>query len=106
MPSLEFRRVLDRKSTRLNSSHTLISYAVFCLKKKQLSGIKRRFRDPQPRGRFRAPRRIRRGLTPCRLCPHSPCPRPFGRLRLPCFFFKALGAPQFFPFFPTHPLAR
>src|SRR3954467_11328361 len=33
MPSLEFRRVLDRKSTRLNSSHTIISYAVFCLKK-------------------------------------------------------------------------
>src|SRR3954462_7124264 len=25
----------DRKSTRLNSSHTIISYAVFCLKKKQ-----------------------------------------------------------------------
>src|SRR3954462_2010521 len=24
----------DRKSTRLNSSHTIISYAVFCLKKK------------------------------------------------------------------------
>src|SRR5947207_9568210 len=28
------RGVLDRKSTRLNSSHTVISYAVFCLKKK------------------------------------------------------------------------
>src|SRR5260221_2813270 len=28
----EFRE--DRKSTRLNSSHTVISYAVFCLKKK------------------------------------------------------------------------
>src|SRR5438034_5636873 len=27
--------VLDRKSTRLNSSHTVISYAVFCLKKKR-----------------------------------------------------------------------
>src|SRR5947207_11131501 len=27
-------RHLDRKSTRLNSSHTVISYAVFCLKKK------------------------------------------------------------------------
>ena len=27
--------VADRKSTRLNSSHALISYAVFCLKKKQ-----------------------------------------------------------------------
>src|SRR2546430_11403539 len=26
----------DRKSTRLNSSHSQISYAVFCLKKKQL----------------------------------------------------------------------
>src|SRR6202008_3157279 len=29
----------DRKSTRLNSSHTVISYAVFCLKKKE--GAKR-----------------------------------------------------------------
>src|SRR5260221_7917582 len=27
----------DRKSTRLNSSHTVISYAVFCLKKKKES---------------------------------------------------------------------
>src|SRR5260221_1994327 len=27
-------RIEDRKSTRLNSSHTVISYAVFCLKKK------------------------------------------------------------------------
>src|SRR2546430_3971209 len=27
----------DRKSTRLNSSHSQISYAVFCLKKKQFS---------------------------------------------------------------------
>src|SRR5260221_5134081 len=27
--------VQDRKSTRLNSSHTVISYAVFCLKKKE-----------------------------------------------------------------------
>src|SRR2546430_10132296 len=29
------RRVRDRKSTRLNSSHSQISYAVFCLKKKK-----------------------------------------------------------------------
>src|SRR5438132_7477873 len=27
--------ITDRKSTRLNSSHTVISYAVFCLKKKK-----------------------------------------------------------------------
>src|SRR5256885_8671322 len=29
------QRGLDRKSTRLNSSHLVISYAVFCLKKKK-----------------------------------------------------------------------
>src|SRR5690554_7185491 len=31
----EKTREIDRKSTRLNSSHVRISYAVFCLKKKQ-----------------------------------------------------------------------
>src|SRR5947208_10311895 len=31
----ELRVLLDRKSTRLNSSHQIISYAVFCLKKKK-----------------------------------------------------------------------
>src|SRR5437588_11253795 len=36
--SVQVKRVVilgDRKSTRLNSSHTVISYAVFCLKKKK-----------------------------------------------------------------------
>src|SRR2546427_6727457 len=32
-------RGLDRKSTRLNSSHSQISYAVFCLKKKKRADI-------------------------------------------------------------------
>src|SRR5690625_5937961 len=31
----EFEKLTDRKSTRLNSSHVAISYAVFCLKKKK-----------------------------------------------------------------------
>src|SRR5205809_4671848 len=31
--------ILDRKSTRLNSSHGYISYAVFCLKKKKLLNL-------------------------------------------------------------------
>src|SRR5688572_32082425 len=31
----ERSRLVDRKSTRLNSSHSQISYAVFCLKKKK-----------------------------------------------------------------------
>src|SRR5690606_1674518 len=30
-----YRKIPDRKSTRLNSSHVKISYAVFCLKKKK-----------------------------------------------------------------------
>src|SRR5205085_10537060 len=30
------RKLRDRKSTRLNSSHSQISYAVFCLKKKKI----------------------------------------------------------------------
>src|SRR5258708_30450336 len=32
---------IDRKSTRLNSSHQIISYAVFCLKKKKISVARR-----------------------------------------------------------------
>src|SRR2546430_2943580 len=32
---IHFASFLDRKSTRLNSSHSQISYAVFCLKKKK-----------------------------------------------------------------------
>src|SRR5438552_7192009 len=41
--------VEDRKSTRLNSSHQIISYAVFCLKKKmlgsRLTGVQRQIRS-------------------------------------------------------------
>src|SRR5438105_9505746 len=36
------RRKIDRKSTRLNSSHEWISYAVFCLKKKITINISKR----------------------------------------------------------------
>src|SRR5258708_6077227 len=32
-------KLRDRKSTRLNSSHQIISYAVFCLKKKQMAAV-------------------------------------------------------------------
>src|SRR5207253_9818661 len=35
-------RQLDRKSTRLNSSHVAISYAVFCLKKKKINKTKQK----------------------------------------------------------------
>src|SRR5437588_3092988 len=37
VPAAGAKATRDRKSTRLNSSHTVISYAVFCLKKKKKS---------------------------------------------------------------------
>src|SRR5947207_10073923 len=39
----------DRKSTRLNSSHTVISYAVFCLKKKKITRSTRNYGYQPPR---------------------------------------------------------
>src|ERR1035438_10632991 len=52
--------ILDRKSTRLNSSHLGISYAVFCLKKKKKSYLNKSDRSTPPpmhlsRTRVRAP---------------------------------------------------
>src|SRR2546430_3158709 len=51
---------LDRKSTRLNSSHSQISYAVFCLKKKNNYTHRRYTRQrqfpPSVRGRLHTPR--------------------------------------------------
>src|SRR2546426_8406301 len=49
----------DRKSTRLNSSHLVISYAVFCLKKKKKSRLRTRVFECEcsagygPEGRFK-----------------------------------------------------
>src|SRR5947207_11702776 len=75
--SLAVRR--DRKSTRLNSSHTVISYAVFCLKKKQdarlLAPLHARILPPGRAVHRRPPRRghrlhgpslrARRRTAPC-----------------------------------------
>src|SRR3712207_7038579 len=38
---MAYRGITDRKSTRLNSSHANISYAVFCLKKKKTHSVSR-----------------------------------------------------------------
>src|SRR2546427_7431686 len=43
------RKDRDRKSTRLNSSHSQISYAVFCLKKKKKSNRIRTMQAPRRR---------------------------------------------------------
>src|SRR2546427_7772355 len=47
-PSAQRRRKEDRKSTRLNSSHSQISYAVFCLKKKKKHNKINMTSDPTP----------------------------------------------------------
>src|SRR5258708_30958768 len=39
---------IDRKSTRLNSSHQIISYAVFCLKKKKTGNVELKPRTTRP----------------------------------------------------------
>src|SRR5256885_10397073 len=50
----------DRKSTRLNSSHLVISYAVFCLKKKKKTT------RPTVVGQLQADRPVLRKDVPCR----------------------------------------
>src|SRR5258708_11808471 len=47
-----FPIAIDRKSTRLNSSHQIISYAVFCLKKKTTPSSKIQVPLLPPVGRF------------------------------------------------------
>src|SRR5256885_6193348 len=74
---------LDRKSTRLNSSHLVISYAVFCLKKKKpqelaLLHLRRRALRRQLRGLSRHPLslgRSLRALPPLVHLPRSPAAR-------------------------------
>src|SRR6266568_6756317 len=43
----------DRKSTRLNSSHSSISYAVFCLKKKKKKKSKRQTKKKKKKKRYK-----------------------------------------------------
>src|SRR5256885_5047067 len=55
---LSTENIPDRKSTRLNSSHLVISYAVFCLKKKKKTTIQQTTRRNLGRVRL------------CSVCPH------------------------------------
>src|SRR2546430_131845 len=58
---------LDRKSTRLNSSHSQISYAVFCLKKKNTAGSSATSKRTSCRWRTRM------GPPPSRCISRAPC---------------------------------
>src|SRR6202030_170035 len=68
--------VVDRKSTRLNSSHSSISYAVFCLKKSVSIG---RAPHSERAGAERSPRKAATKRS---------------ESRCSCFFFKFPGPPH------------
>src|SRR5260221_1273696 len=76
----------DRKSTRLNSSHTVISYAVFCLKKKEKTS------ELQSHSHFLCGLLLEKesSATPCEFYGQWPLPNPFSPQhwpqRLPRFF--------------------
>src|SRR3954466_7722394 len=90
----------DRKSTRLNSSHTIISYAVFCLKKKISNDFYHRpARSRRPSPPYTTPAALRRSENPpvssgvCQVCVE-------GVWFVLFFFFLMIGRPPRSPLFP------
>src|SRR5271154_2806283 len=89
---------IDRKSTRLNSSHVEISYAVFCLKKKQPTTGS--YGCGQPRDLNRSRLRIPcPGRCPVRSSAKPSCPSSITDSPVILFFFFIGPAPP-----PTPPL--
>src|SRR3954467_9755322 len=94
----------DRKSTRLNSSHTIISYAVFCLKKKKTETTYREDRA--------AVAGVRPGLPAPTPPPRPPTAPPRGSRRSTCapfslfffFFFNDAATPEIYPLSLPDPL--
>src|SRR3954467_9812046 len=98
--------MVDRKSTRLNSSHTIISYAVFCLKKKYTRILAARHgglgRPGGPAPRLFGARAAGGG----RPSAGGGGARGGGSMSRRSFFFLRLGRPPNSPLFPTRPLSR
>src|ERR1039457_5949310 len=96
----------DRKSTRLNSSHLVISYAVFCLKKKRRGESSRGRTGPAARPGGRG---VRGGAVRDRVSAgEAPDRRELKRHRVVevCFFLLAGRRPPNSPFFPPRPPSR
>src|SRR3954449_12154974 len=94
----------DRKSTRLNSSHTLISYAVFCLKKKK-NTLTSKLQGLCLLWLQRADMDTHTCLLlvfSCFTDRHPPVLHSFSLLFF--FFFKDTGPPGILPFSPPRPL--
>src|ERR1017187_6541573 len=96
----------DRKSTRLNSSHRCISYAVFCLKKKKLT----EWGDQCARDRAPCDGMADQPPPWCRLllrlCFGSPTPAPPATDSIFFFFFLMIRRPPRSPLFPYPTLFR
>src|SRR5476649_342751 len=96
------RSARDRKSTRLNSSHTVISYAVFCLKKKNNRATSRSSNTKPPPAN-RCSRRSRRKCC----VPYCPAPEP--QMSAVCrrfIFFLMIRRPPRSTLFPYTTLFR
>src|ERR1022692_1759213 len=96
----------DRKSTRLNSSHLVISYAVFCLKKKKKHTTQPRPRPPAAAARATRTRRLARGIGVGGCHPdHAWMPR-LSLLLGVFFFFLMIRRPPRSTLFPYTTLFR
>src|SRR3982750_4854620 len=78
----------DRKSTRLNSSHDQISYAVFCLKKKQPATGRRYGRPPAHALHCCGPPTRHDAESSAPMAPRDTRKRQRGEADGPCFFFN------------------
>src|SRR6202453_3764611 len=102
---MQFDHEIDRKSTRLNSSHLRISYAVFCLKKKKTYARQRQSQQAPTRRTPRGALSQRRSLPHARR-PHRIPPLPtVSASTVDLFFFKVAAAPPVYPPFPPPPFA-
>src|ERR1039457_18095 len=99
------QNIIDRKSTRLNSSHLVISYAVFCLKKKNTKNNQTKL-DRRLLRRDHTATLLCRVRVPSRLLPADTLVRrdPSVLVFFFFFFFKG-GAPHLLPPSPPPPLS-
>src|SRR3954462_2004432 len=93
----------DRKSTRLNSSHTIISYAVFCLKKKKKNQHRERVTTLHPPADHAPPHPRAHSVDFISSSLHLLC---VVSLFLFFFFFLMIGRPPRSTLFPYTPLFR
>src|SRR3954463_1582234 len=95
----------DRKSTRLNSSHTIISYAVFCLKKKKKNED---ITEQNGKKTNKRPERHTLAQTHASLVDAALVATPLALVLFLffVFFFLKVGAPRDFHLFPHRRLFR